>query len=114
MDRLIAANESLVTKASTPRQEEDILVEAARSDDSIAFEALMVRNKRLVLAIARHMTGSLADGEDVEEQSTIAVALLLGISTSAVKSRRLRGRLALRDRLLAMRAAPQQGRSLHA
>jgi RNA polymerase sigma-70 factor, ECF subfamily len=203
MDRLIEPIESMVTEIRTPRQEEEILVEAARSGDSIAFEALMVRNKRLVLAIARRMTGSLADGEDVcqqafmkafasvsgfggrcsfstwlvsiamnearmwrrkalrsrevsmtelctgetadmpppefmdgrpdpeitcsqvesrrllraaidrlepgtrdalrlcdlEEQSTIAAALVLGISTSAVKSRRLRGRLALREKL---------------
>jgi RNA polymerase sigma-70 factor, ECF subfamily len=203
MDRLIEANDSIVTEMRTPRQEEDILVEAARSGDSVAFEALMMRNKRLVLAITRRMTGSVADGEDVcqqafmkafanvssfagrcsfstwlvsiamnearmwrrkalrsrevsmnelctgetadmpppefmdrrpdpeitcsqvesrrlllaamdrlepgardalrlcdlEEQSTIAAALVLGISTSALKSRRLRGRLALREKL---------------
>ena len=203
MRRLIETNDSIVPEIRTPRQEEDILVEAARSGDSIAFEALMMRNKRLVLAITRRMTGSLADGEDVcqqafmkafanvssfagrcsfstwlvsiamnearmwrrkalrsrevsmnelctgetadmpppefmdrrpdpeitcsqvesrrlllaamdrlepgardalrlcdlEEQSTIAAALVLGISTSALKSRRLRGRLALREKL---------------
>ncbi|MGB6132417.1 MAG: RNA polymerase sigma factor [Acidobacteriaceae bacterium] len=203
MRRLIETNDSIVTEIRTPRQEEDILVDAARSGDSIAFEALMMRYKRLVLAISRRMTGSLADGEDVcqqafmkafanvssfagrcsfstwlvsiamnearmwrrkalrfrevsmnelctgetadmpppefmdrrpdpeitcsqvesrrlllaaidrlepgtrdavrlcdlEEQSAIAAALVLGISTSAVKSRRLRGRLALREKL---------------
>jgi RNA polymerase sigma-70 factor (ECF subfamily) len=207
MDRLIAANDSIVTEIRTPRQEEDILVEAARSGDPVAFEALMVRNRRLVLAIARRMTGNLSDGEDVcqqafmkafanvssfagrcsfstwlvsiamnearmwrrkalrsrevsmtelctgetgdmpppefmdrrpdpeitcsrlesrrlllsaidrlepgmrdalrlcdlEERSTIAAALLLGISTSAMKSRRLRGRLALREKLRSSR-----------
>jgi RNA polymerase sigma-70 factor, ECF subfamily len=203
MHRSTAANESTITETSTPRQEEDVLVEAARSGDPTAFEALMVRNKRLILAITRRMTGSMVDGEDVcqqafmkafanvssfggrssfstwlvsiamnearmwrrktlrsrevsmaelctgecadmlppdfmdgrpdaeitcsrvearrlllaainrlepgtrdvvrlcdlEERSTIAAALVLGISTSAVKSRRLRGRLALRERL---------------
>lgn len=203
MDRPIAVDEPIVTETTTQRQEEDILLDAARKGDSAAFEVLAMRNRRLLMAITRRMTGSLEGAEDLtqqafmkayanlsrfggrcsfstwlvsiainearmwnrkarrsrevsitdlcngetfempppefmdwrpnpevtctqveskrlllaamdrlkpgmrdalrlcdlEEQSTIAAALMLGISTNALKSRRLRGRLALRERL---------------
>jgi RNA polymerase sigma factor (sigma-70 family) len=47
---------------------------------------------------------------DLEEQSTIAAAVALGITVSAVKSRKLRGRLALR-RTLESRLPPDGRRS---
>jgi len=53
----------------TPETDEGKLVTAAKSGDSVAFEALVMRNKRLVQAITRRMTGSLVEAEDVSQQA---------------------------------------------
>ena len=54
-------------ETSAPETNEDKLVAAAKSGDSAAFEALVMRNKRLVLAITRRMTGSCVEAEDVSQ-----------------------------------------------
>src|SRR5271167_1365657 len=53
----------------TPETDEGKLVTAAKSGASVAFEALVMRNKRLVQAITRRMTGSLVEAEDVSQQA---------------------------------------------
>ena len=51
------------------KTEEGELVAAAKSGDSAAFEALVMRHKRLVLAITRRMTRSFVEAEDVSQQA---------------------------------------------
>jgi RNA polymerase sigma-70 factor (ECF subfamily) len=66
---LTTANEASVAEATAPKTEEQRLVEAAKGGDSAAFEALVERNKRLVLAITRRITGNTVDAEDLSQQA---------------------------------------------
>jgi len=51
------------------KTEEGELVAAAKSGHSAAFDALVMRHKRLVLAITRRMTGNFVEAEDVNQQA---------------------------------------------
>ena len=65
----LAKNEQRLGEAGSAKLEEDKLVAAAQSGDSAAFEALVMRYKRLVLAIIRRMTRSFEEAEDLTQQA---------------------------------------------
>lgn len=65
----VAMNEQSFPETTMPQTEDEMLVAAAKNGDSAAFESLVARNKRLVLAMARRMTGSSADAEDLSQQT---------------------------------------------
>ncbi len=69
MNPPIASSEDSVTDARPAKRDDDNLVAAAQSGHSAAIEALLLRNKRLVLAITRRMTGSFDEAEDVAQQA---------------------------------------------
>lgn len=69
MNQNVSANEQAVTLIQRPETEQDRLVSAARSGDTSACEALVMRNKRLVLAVTRRVTGNLMDAEDVSQEA---------------------------------------------
>src|SRR6202034_862460 len=69
MNQNVSANEQAVTQIQQPETEQARLVSAARSADTSAGEALVMRNKRLVLAVTRRVTGNLMDAEDVSQEA---------------------------------------------
>jgi RNA polymerase sigma-70 factor (ECF subfamily) len=58
--------EAPVTRARTA---EEGLVAAAIQGDTAAFEVLALRNKRVVIAITRRITGNLEEAEDLTQQA---------------------------------------------
>jgi RNA polymerase sigma-70 factor, ECF subfamily len=48
---------------------DEALVAAAKSGDTQAFEALVLRHERTVLAVAQRITNNLEDAEDVAQES---------------------------------------------
>ena len=69
MHPLIDLKEKAYTDPMAPKTEDERLVAAARSGDSAAFETLVMRNKRLILAVSRRMTGNSAEAEDLSQQT---------------------------------------------
>jgi RNA polymerase sigma-70 factor (ECF subfamily) len=66
---LIAVKKESLTETRETETEDEKLVAAAKNGDSAAFEALVIRNKRLVFAITRRITGSFAEAEDLSQQA---------------------------------------------
>src|SRR5438105_2428477 len=83
-------------KVDEPVSDELTLVQAAKSGDVSACEELVRRYDRNVCRIAQHIT---QNREDAEGLSTEETADALDLSIPAVKSRLLRARLQLRERL---------------
>jgi RNA polymerase sigma-70 factor (ECF subfamily) len=66
---LMAVNAEGPTETTAPQTEVEKLVAAAKDGDSAAFEALVMRYKRLVLAVTRRITGSIVEAEDLSQQA---------------------------------------------
>jgi RNA polymerase sigma-70 factor, ECF subfamily len=62
-------NQHNVSEKKTTGRDDDMLVAAATSGDAAAFETLVIRYKRIVLAVTRRMTGSFVDAEDLTQQA---------------------------------------------
>src|ERR1700683_2055920 len=84
-----------------PVSDELTLVRAAKQGDDSAFEELVRRYDRNVFRIAQHITQNREDAEYGGEEGlpTEEPAPALELSVPAVKSRLLRARLQLRERL---------------
>ncbi|UJR82812.1 RNA polymerase sigma factor [Sandaracinus amylolyticus] len=78
---LAAALDSLEAKVAAPLAEEESsearareaheLVEAAKSGDPRAFEALVKRYRHRIFALALHMTGSPSDADDITQDAFV-------------------------------------------
>lgn len=55
--------------AHPPESGVNTLAASAAAGDTTAFEALVQRHKRMVLAVGRRMTGSIDDAEDIAQQT---------------------------------------------
>lgn len=62
-------NPQNASEKKTTGRDDDMLVAAATSGDAAAFETLVIRYKRIVLAVTRRMTGSFVDAEDLTQQA---------------------------------------------
>jgi RNA polymerase sigma-70 factor (ECF subfamily) len=71
MDLTSEATETSVGVTMTAKSEEDRLIEAARSGDSAAFETLVMRYRRLLLAMIRRMIASPEETEDLAQQALL-------------------------------------------
>src|SRR2546428_589311 len=80
---------------SQPGFDEGALVAQVRGGDSRAFNELVRRYEGKIFRLAQHITQNREDAEDVLQETAEALEL----SVPAVKSRLLRARLQLRERL---------------
>jgi RNA polymerase sigma-70 factor, ECF subfamily len=65
----IAVNQPNASETKVRGRDDDMLVAAATCGDAAAFETLVIRYKRIVLAVTRRMTGSFVDAEDLTQQA---------------------------------------------
>ncbi|HEX4005822.1 MAG TPA: RNA polymerase sigma factor [Acidobacteriaceae bacterium] len=69
--------EPYTTPAMSCNQPDDILVTEAIGGNSWSFEELVRRYQRRILAVGRRMTGSLADAEDISQQTFLKAFVAL-------------------------------------
>ena len=73
MDMPATEPESVVGSDSIVSQPDDrTLVQAARDGDLAAFETLVSRHERHIYGLARRMTGSVEDAQDLTQQTFIS------------------------------------------
>jgi RNA polymerase sigma-70 factor (ECF subfamily) len=62
----------VTTDNTVEQRDERDLVQAARDGDIVAFEELVTRNERRIYALARRITGSEEDAQDVTQQTFLS------------------------------------------
>ena len=78
MHPLIGTNEGGNGEMSSPRALDERLVRDVIAGSATAFEMLVTRHRRIVLSIARRLTGSFDDAEDLTQQTFMKA--FLGLS----------------------------------
>lgn len=68
----------MTSSLSTPALDDLPLVRAAREGDMEAYEQLVTRHERRIYALARRITGTVEDAQDVTQQAFISALRNLG------------------------------------
>jgi RNA polymerase sigma-70 factor (ECF subfamily) len=95
--------EAIENKVGEPPTEESVLVEAARSGDIGAFEALVRRYDRNVFRIAQHITQNREDAEDVVQDAFLKAYQNLGQFQGQSKFYTWLVRIAVNEALMRLR-----------
>jgi RNA polymerase sigma-70 factor (ECF subfamily) len=71
LQRIFSARWSYELKESLMEDADEALVRQSQSGDPKAFESLMIRHQRMIFSLTYRMTGSVADAEDLAQETFI-------------------------------------------